>query len=65
MLDTRLSNPKSLQKIDAKFMNKNEKVFKNSNFDQQQTHQSVFKKFSKTQGTWAQFYEEDPQKAEE
>lgn len=35
MLDTRLSNPKKLQKIDTVFQNKNEKVFKNSAFDQQ------------------------------
>ena len=65
MLDTRLSNPKKLQKVDQTYVNKNLKVFKNSAFDQQQTHQSAFKKFNKTAGTWAQFYEDEPEKAEE
>ena len=35
MLDTRLSNPKKLQKIDQSFLNKKEKTFKNSAFDKQ------------------------------
>lgn len=46
-------------------MNKNEKIYKNSPFAAQQQHQTAFKKFSKTSGTWAQFYEDDPERAEE
>ena len=35
MLDTRLSNPKLMQKVDTAYVNKDEKIYKNSAFNQQ------------------------------
>lgn len=50
MLDTRLSVPKTLQKVSTNTSSKDEKIFKNSAYNKQQNHQSVFTKFSALQG---------------
>jgi hypothetical protein len=43
MLDSRLANPKSLKRIDAAKNGRDEKVFKNSTYEEQKIHQSIFK----------------------
>ena len=44
MLDHRLSKPKAISKIPRDY--KDDKVYKNSAFDEQQAHQSIFKSFA-------------------
>lgn len=56
MLDGRLSVPKTLQKVNTNFSSKDEKVFKNTAYQKQANHQSVFSKYSAVQGSatkWA------------
>ena len=43
MLDSRLSQPKLLKRIEAGKNGRDEKVFKNSTFEEQKMHQSIFK----------------------
>ena len=43
MLDSRLAAPKSLKRIDAGKNGRDEKVFKNSTYEEQKIHQSIFK----------------------
>ena len=43
MLDSRLAAPKSLKRIDAAKNGRDEKVFKNSTYEEQKIHQSIFK----------------------
>ena len=38
MLDSRLANPKSLKRIDAAKNGRDEKVFKNSTYEEQKIH---------------------------
>jgi hypothetical protein len=48
MLDSRLANPKSLKRIEAAKNGRDEKVFKNSTYEEQKIHQSIFKDQRKT-----------------
>ena len=43
MLDSRLSQPKLLKRIENGKNGRDERVFKNSTFEEQKMHQSIFK----------------------